>query len=148
MSISFPALLIYLLPGFLGLWVFKQSVQEDIDKRGESTQIAIALLLGIFAIFLLFAVKFILSPFTFLAEYISSDKNFWLPYILLCILAIFSGGIWAFISEKNIAPTRIVAHYVCNMLKHGEKLPCESAMRALIDEMGEKRLRAFLSKNL
>ena len=28
MSISFPALLIYLLPGFLGLWVFKGIVQE------------------------------------------------------------------------------------------------------------------------
>ena len=38
-------MLIYLLPGFLGLWVFKNMVQEDIDRRGESTQIAIALLL-------------------------------------------------------------------------------------------------------
>ena len=28
-------MLIYLLPGFLGLWVFKNMVQEDIDRRGE-----------------------------------------------------------------------------------------------------------------
>ena len=33
MSISFPALLIYLLPGFFGLWVFKNIVQEDLNKR-------------------------------------------------------------------------------------------------------------------
>lgn len=155
MSISFPALLIYLLPGFLGLWVFKRSVQEDIDRRGESTQIAIALLLGISAIFLLFAVNFILSPFTFLAEYISPDallpktvdeiqliltgnKKFWVSYISLCILAILSGGFWALISEKGLTLTRIVSRYVCNILKHGEKIPCESAMRSLIDEMSEK----------
>ena len=155
MSISFPALLIYLLPGFLGLWVFKRSVQEDIDRRGESTQIAIALLLGISAIFLLFAVNFILKSCALFAEYISpkallpekideaqlilsGDIKFWLSYISLCLLSIFSGGIWAFISEKGLTPTRIVSHHVCNILKHGEKTPCESAIRSLVDEMGEK----------
>ena len=71
MSISFPALLIYLLPGFLGLWVFKNIVQEDIDKRGESTQIAIALLLGISAIACLCVVNFVLSWCPGLAEYFS-----------------------------------------------------------------------------
>lgn len=152
MSISFPALLIYLLPGFLGLWVFKRSVQEDIDKRGESTQIAIALLLGISAIFLLFIVNFILKSCALFAEYISpqallpekpdevqliltSDVKFWISYISLCVFAIFSGGLWAFISEKGWTLTRIMSHCVCVVLKHGEKLPCESAIRALTDEM-------------
>ena len=73
MSISFPALLIYLLPGFLGLWVFKSIVQEDIDQRSESTQIAIALLLGISAIASLFLVNFMLGLSPRFAEYFSPD---------------------------------------------------------------------------
>ena len=47
MSLSFAELIIYLLPGFLGLWVFKGIIQENLDNRTESTQIAIALLFGI-----------------------------------------------------------------------------------------------------
>mgnify|MGYP006916103004 CR=1 FL=1 len=53
MSLNFSELIIWLLPGFLGLFVFKRIVQEDIDKRGESTQIAIALLFGILSVGLL-----------------------------------------------------------------------------------------------
>ena len=51
MSLTFAELIVCLLPGFLGLWVFKRIVQEDIDKRGEFTQVAIALLLAISAFF-------------------------------------------------------------------------------------------------
>ena len=43
MSISFSELILYLLPGFMGSWVFKRIVQENMDKRSESTQIAIGL---------------------------------------------------------------------------------------------------------
>ena len=163
MSISFPALLIYLLPGFLGLWVFKRSVQEDIDRRGESTQIAIALLLGISAIFLLFAVNFILKSCALFAEYISpkallpekideaqlilsGDIKFWLSYISLCLLSIFSGGIWAFISEKNWTITRITANFVNKCLGRWIQTPCESALRALVDEMLENKHAPSLVK--
>ncbi len=71
MSISFPALLIYLLPGFLGLWVFKNIVQENIDNRGESIQIAIALLFGISAIILLSGLNIALSAWPCVANYVS-----------------------------------------------------------------------------
>ena len=37
MSMNFAELVLYLLPVFLGLWVHKRIVQEDIDSRGEST---------------------------------------------------------------------------------------------------------------
>ena len=64
MSITFSELILYLLPGFLGLWVFKRIVQEDIDKRGESTQIAIGLLLGISGLFILFLInKFLVCKY-------------------------------------------------------------------------------------
>lgn len=61
MSINFSELVILLLPGFLGLWVYKRIVQEDIDKRSESTQIAIGLLLGISAFCMLFLINKFLS---------------------------------------------------------------------------------------
>lgn len=154
MSISFPALLIYLLPGFLGLWVFKNIVQEDIDKRGESTQIAIALLLGISAIAWLCIVHFALSWCPSLADYFSpmalqvtsDEKNmlmnwnvkFWVSYITLCYFALKSGQWCAHLREKRWGLTQIFADRVNKRLKRGLRVPCESAMRALIDEMRAK----------
>lgn len=158
MSISFPALLIYLLPGFLGLWVFKNSVQEDIDKRSESTQIAIALLLGISAIGLLFLVKFILSFSPSLAAYFSpdallpqdvgleneahmilaGDMKFWTSYVTLCFLALLCGALSAYLREKGLGLTWILSDVVNKRLNRWVNRPCESGMRALIDEMREK----------
>ena len=151
MSISFPALLIYLLPGFLGLWVFKNIVQEDLDKRGESTQIAIALLLGISAIAGLCVVNFALSWCPSLAEYFSPkalqatsdeehmlmnwDAKFWVSYITLCYFALKSGQWSARIREKHWGLTQIYADRVNKRLKRGLRVPCESAMRALIDDI-------------
>ena len=154
MSISFPALLIYLLPGFLGLWVFKNSVQEDIDRRGESTQIAIALLLGISAIACLCGVNFALSRWPNIAEYCSPralqlvgnetqmilnwNAKFWVSYIVLCFCALFSGAIWALFREMGCGLTWKISDCVNRFLKRGVQRPCESAMRALVDEMRQK----------
>lgn len=151
MSISFPALLIYLLPGFLGLWVFKNTVQEDIDKRSESTQIAIALLIGISAIALLCLVNFMLSFSPSFAEYFSpnafenearmlltGDLKFWTSYITLCLLALLCGALSAFLREKGLGLTWIMSDTVHKRLNRWVNRPCESGMRALIDEMREK----------
>lgn len=155
MYIPFAELVIYLLPGFLGLWVFKRVTQEDIDKRGESTQIAIALLLGMSAFCLLALVSWALSQGPWLAKWISpkaltlegSDQKssllnagfeFWVSYGALCLLAMLSGGLWAYFSEKGWSPTRGVPKWFSARLKRGPKTLCESALRALIDEMREK----------
>ena len=151
MSISFPALLIYLLPGFLGLWVFKNIVQEDLNKRGESTQIAIALLLGISAIACLCAANFLLTCWPSVAEYISLkalqvnldeslmmeawNAKFWVSYILLCLFAMASSVLWAWLREKGWGLTWILSNWINKCLKRGLRVPCESAMRALVDEM-------------
>ena len=154
MSISFPALLIYLLPGFLGLWVFKNIVQENLDNRGESTQIAIALLLGISAIACLCVVNVALSWCSGLAEYVSPkalqamsdddhmlmnwDAKFWVSYIALCFFALKSGQWFAHLREKRWGLTQRFADRVNQRLNRGLRVPCESAMRALIDEMRAK----------
>ncbi|MBR0075596.1 MAG: hypothetical protein IJP96_07570 [Synergistaceae bacterium] len=167
MSISFSELLIYLLPGFLGLWVFKRIVQEDLDKRSESTQIAIALLLGISAIILLFVVNFVigLTSFTWLVRYISPNAlslrieegkeirlildggvEFLCSYTVLCILAIMSGGLWALLSEIGLTPTRKLPDWINKLLKRDAQSPCESALRALVDRMSENNRGPFLVK--
>ena len=112
MSITFSELILYLLPGFLGLWVFKKIVQEDIDKRSESTQMAIGLLLGISGLFILFLInKFLVCKYiSFQALKISENDNFinfidnlffWTSYIALCLCSLFSGFLWGIISEKG-----------------------------------------------
>ena len=158
MSISFPALLIYLLPGFLGLWVFKGVVQEDIDQRSESTQIAIALLLGISAIASLFLLNFMLGFSPSFAEYFSpdalqpkgvgdghevqliltGDMKFWTSYITLCFLSLLCGALSAWVREKGFSLTWILSDAVNRRLNRWVSRPCESGMRALIDEMREK----------
>mgnify|MGYP007069877024 CR=1 FL=1 len=154
MSISFSALVIYLLPGFLGLWVFKNIVQEDIDRRSESTQIAIALLLGISSIACLCALNFVLSCLPCIAEYISpkalqttgdeapillaGDIKFWTSYITLCLLALLSGGLSAWARERGLGLTWIFSDIANKCLHRWINRPCESGMRALIDEMREK----------
>ena len=158
MSISFPALLIYLLPGFLGLWVFKSIVQEDIDKRSESTQIAIALLLGISAIASLFLVNSIFSFSPNFAEYFSpdallpkevgkdneiqmiliGDMKFWISYIMLCFFALLCGAFFAWVREKGFGLTWVLSDIVNRRLNRWVSRPCESGMRVLIDEMREK----------
>ena len=155
MSIVFPAIIIYLLPGFWGYLVYKNSVQEDLEKRAESTQIAIILLFGLSGIALLFGMNFILSPFPMLAGFISPsallpiktadelfilpcDANFWLSYGILSILTITSSVFWALLSEKGITPTRLLSRCISKYVKHGGRIPCESVIRALTDELQEK----------
>lgn len=149
MSISFSALLIYLLPGFLGLWVFKNVVQEDLNKRGESTQIAVALLLGISAIACLCAANFLLSCWPRVAEYVSPNAlqineslmaeawsaKFWVSYVMLCLFAMASAALWGWLREKNYGATWRLSNWINKCLKRGLRVPCESAMRALVDDM-------------
>lgn len=149
MSISFPELIVCLLPGFLGLWVFKRSVQEDIDKRGEGTQTALALLFGVFALVMLSAVNQLLRLMSCAAEYITPsalsvgtsdgvlniDLRFCLSYAVLCVLAAFGGGLWGFLSERGLSLTRWLPSLVCGLLGHEQKTPCESSLRGMLNEM-------------
>lgn len=146
MSIS--ALVIFLLlPGFLGFWVFKRSVQEDLDKRSESTQVALASIIGFAALATLFGAHFIFKSFTAFSEYVSpyafsgvvvdADLKFWSSYAVLCVLAMLIGAVFAFFREKLIGPI-IFSTAVNKLLKRSNQIPCESALSAFIDKLSEK----------
>ena len=150
MSLStLPEMIVHLLPGFLGLWAFKRVVQEDIDKRGEGTQIALALLLGMSALALLSAVHALLGRWPDIARAVSPSAltggpwaadatgEFWASYGVLCLLALASGGAWGWLCEKGLAPTRWIPWLASACLGRGPQTPCESALRALVDEMTE-----------
>ena len=124
-------LICLIIPGFLGYLVFKYSVQEDLDRRSESTQIAMMLLLGISGIASLCAINFLLRPFPDVASFISPDElmlkkldvKFWTSYLALFCTSMLSGAFWAFISERGIAPTLLLSRGICYCLKHSGKIP-------------------------
>lgn len=154
MSISFSELIIWLLPGFLGLWTFKRIVQEDLDKRGESSQIALAVLLAMFAFFLLFLTHKLLALFDekfafgfsierlvfpedgFLSLF-GKNMVFWWAYFFLCLYAIISGFMWGLVSEWGWTPTKLLYRGAAKILKRPPKENCESSLRAVVNELSE-----------
>lgn len=143
MSLSFAELIIYLLPGFLGLWVFKGIIQENLDNRTESTQIAIALLFGITGLLALFALSF-----TFEVKYFSvkalrlSDEiilgdnlYFWTSYLVLCIFTLSAGTICGYLNVKGLSLTRLLSRLVTRSQRLPEKVPSESSLRSLINDL-------------
>ena len=158
MPLAFAELIICLLPGFLGLWVFKRIVQEDIDKRGEFTQVAIALLLSMSAFFLLYLLNRFLTYASFLANWISPDAlalpekqkgeirgvlsvglNFWVSYAVLCLFSLLSGALWALLSEKGVSLTRYLPSFISvKCLGRGPKEACESTLRWIVDELSTR----------
>lgn len=157
MSLAFAELIICLLPGFLGLWVFKRIVQEDIDKRGELTQAAIALLLAMSAFFLLYLLNRFLTYAPFLANWISPDalalpekqKNemrgvlsvglkFWVSYAVLCLFSLLSGALWALASEKGWSLTKKFSKRASKILNRAPQEACESTLRWIVDELSTR----------
>lgn len=154
MSISFSELIIWLLPGFLGLWVFKRIVQEDFDKRGESSQIALAVLLAMFAFFLLFVTHKLLAwcnkdvAFSFSIERLVFPEDgflslfgknmvFWWAYFFLCLYAIISGFMWGLFSEWGWTPTKLLYRGAAKILRRPPKENCESSLRATVNRLSE-----------
>lgn len=143
MSLSFAELIIYLLPGFLGLWVFKGIIQENLDNRTESTQIAIALLFGITGLLALFALSFIFETKYFsvktlrLSDEIILGDNlyFWTSYLVLCIFTLSAGTICGYLNVKGLSVTRLLAKLVTRSQRLPEKVPSESSLRVMINEL-------------
>lgn len=143
MSLSFAELIIYLLPGFLGLWVFKNIIQENLDNRTESTQIAIALLFGISGLLALFVMNFIfeLKYFSVKALRLSGDivlgdnVYFWSSYLMLCIFSLLSGTISGYLNVRGLSITRLLSRMITQATKLPEKVPSESSLRVMINEL-------------
>ena len=143
MSLSFAELIIYLLPGFLGLWVFKNIIQENLDNRTESTQIAIALLFGITGLLALFALSFIFEMKYFsvkalrLSDEIILGDNlyFWTSYLVLCIFTLSAGTICGYLNVKGLSLTRLLSKLVTRSQRLPEKVPSESSLRSLINDL-------------
>ena len=143
MSLSFAELIIYLLPGFLGLWVFKNIIQENLDNRTESTQIAIALLFGITGLLALFALNFIFEMKYFsvkalrLSDEIILGDNlyFWSSYLMLCIFSLCAGAICGYLNIKGLSVTRVLSKIITKSQRLPEKVPSESSLRAMINDL-------------
>ena len=166
MPLSFSELFIYLLPGVLAFWVFKRSVQENLDNRNENTQIAISLLFGLLSLALLSFVHYALIPLGEISEYISpyaislimpregnetqlflfGNLKFWTSYFTLWGLSLLVGMLCAWIREKGWGPTTICSNFVNNRLHRTHQTPSESSLVSLIDGMTEKNCDPSLIK--
>jgi len=151
MSINFAELLILLMPGFLGLWTFKRIVLENIDNRGESTQLALALMLGLSSLFCLFLldtvssffmgpvlpVQAILSPAAGReqADMFFASPQFWVVYGCLCFLATYNGYWLAMLRERGWTLTKLLGRWGAEDLKRGSKEDCESSLRAVVNSL-------------
>jgi hypothetical protein len=158
---NFAELLILLMPGFLGLWTFKRIVQENIDKRGESTQLALALMLGLSSLFSLFLldvafsaiglpvlpIKALLLPATGKeqADVFFISPQFWVVYGWLCFLAVYNGYWWALLRERwKLALPMLLGRWTAEYLKRPPKEDCESSLRAIVNNLDMERNGAAL----
>lgn len=143
MSLSFAELIIYLLPGFLGLWVFKNIIQENLDNRTESTQIAIALLFGLAGLLALFAFNFFLDIKYFSVKslrlsgdvILGDNPYFWSSYLMLCAFSLVAGTICWYLNVKGLTITRLLSRAVTRITKLPEKVPSESSLRVMINDL-------------
>lgn len=149
MDMDFGLLLILLLPGFLGLWIYKQTTVEDIDRRGEWTQVAIGLCFGVTNLFVYFIfMKLILLkwPQWGLNELIPKQNaiagllviNFWVCYRVLVAVALCVGVIAGILQGWGLLPTHFLPKLVGRILKKSVRTKHESGLRYLIEKKGHR----------
>ena len=149
MSLNFSELIIWLLPGFLGLWVFKRIVQENLDERGEITQGAIALLLALASLFMLFLTGHLTDKVSIDALSLRNEDisfQWWLSYGVLCFYSLLLGFLFGIICEKGLSPTRFLPSIAGKILKRCVKRGCESGLRFLVDDMSEHGHGPYLTR--
>lgn len=140
MSLTFPLLIILLLPGFLSLWVYRGFTLEEIHKKGEWHYCALGLLFGVLNLgaFLLPSKCFIHSFVSLLqsesAEFFISFR-FWIWYFGLVISALVIGLLCGLLFARFSSPVGFLRRIGAKILG----VPCitaaESALNDLIREM-------------
>jgi hypothetical protein len=146
MSFGLSELLILLMPGFLSLWVYKRISVEDLDKRSEVTQTALALFFGLMALMSASLVDSFtcFKAITGLRISIESERGaflslfsgeFWLGYICLIVLSLLLGFCAGILQGYHCLPTDFLGRLGAWFLKRGPKEGCESSLRAVVNKL-------------
>lgn len=146
MNIDFSLLLILLLPGFLGLWVYKQISVEDIDRRGEWTQVALGFCFGVLNLFVYsLTSKLLIRIFPLLKNDLSipiknqinglMEIKFWGIYAFLVIIALINGMVVGLMQGWKILPTHFLPKIAGKILKKEVQTKDETGLGKLIDEL-------------
>ena len=134
--------LILLFPGFLSLWVYKQITVEDLNKRGETTQIGLAAIFGTVSLMVAYYMPFtgmraleelIVSkeaPFTFMFS-----EEFWFAYAGLLVIGLLLGFTAGIAQGKGWLPTVFLSRLAAKLLNRGPKDACESSLRAIVNDL-------------
>ena len=112
MSLSFPSLIILLLPGFLSLWVYQGFTYEELHKKGDWHYGSLGLMFGVADLGLhsllmqlikrgLESCGLPFNPVFDLDAGIVMDVSFWFKYALLIVVALAVGFCFGFLARKT-----------------------------------------------
>jgi hypothetical protein len=137
MSISFSELLILLIPGLFGSWVYKRISTENLDNRGEIVQAGLAMLFGIFSLCIVSIIGFIPSEAFFggSGATILLEKSFWPYYATLFLASGFLGYWCGILQARERTPVDLLGKSAAKWLKRPTKTSCETAMRAMVNTL-------------
>jgi len=142
MSLSFPALLILLLPGFFSLWVYQGLALEDIHRRGEAHVVAIGLMFGLLnlGVWTLVDCLFCANLTIRFDEDVASLMQwaFVWRYALLSVLALVIGGSCGVLTRSRLgSPVWWFRNLSSKILKVNPTTSNESALNYALQEMSK-----------
>ena len=138
MTLTFPVLLVLLLPGFFALWVYQGLCFEDVHKRGEAHVISLGLMFGMVNL----GVYALLGCLPWFSLAILVDDNvavlmswaFLWRYVLLSILALFVGLVSGLLCRKGWTPTAYFRRAGARLLGVNETQNTESLLHVFLQE--------------
>lgn len=136
MSLTFPVLVILLLPGFFSLWTYRGFSYENLDKRGEAHVVALGLAFGMLdlGVYRLLGGRYLLNlpdDASFL-----SDGGFFLRYAVLSVIALAVGMAAGLLSRSRWGtPVWWSRFWGAKLLNVNPTAVCESALHHAIQEM-------------
>lgn len=151
MSLDLTTLILLLLPGFWSLWVYKHITSEDLDRRGDWTQVSMGLCFGIVT---LLCFSGVLGALSWVVESFGKSAlslkglfpgrtegiqclfrwSFSLYYLGLGVMALVVGCFSGYLQGKGWLPTQILHKAAAKCLDRDVQTNCESALRLLMNE--------------
>ena len=137
MSLTFPILVILLLPGFFSLWTYQGFSYEDFDKYGEAHVVALGLAFGMLDLgaYRMLGCKYLLNlpgDVSFL-----SSGDFFLHYAWLSVIALVVGMAAGMVSRRWGTPVWLFRLWGAELLRVNPTAACDSALHRTIQEMSE-----------
>lgn len=138
MTLSFPALLILLLPGFFSLWVYQGFCFEDVHKRGEAHVISLGLMfgmvnIGVYGLLGLMPCFDLTLPINDNVASLTRWDFLW-RYTVLSVLALLIGLFSGLLCRANWTPAALLRKFGASLAHINETENTESLLHVFLQE--------------